>query len=53
VVGEDDRFIPLGRLAVASRKRLGVLPGVVPGAGHLLVEEEPKLVADLVERASA
>ncbi len=53
VVGEDDRFIPLGRLAVESRKRLGVLPGVVPGAGHLLVEEEPKLVADLVERAFA
>jgi pimeloyl-ACP methyl ester carboxylesterase len=53
VVGEDDRFFPLGRLAVASRKRLGVLPSVVPGAGHLLVEEEPKLVADLVERAFA
>jgi pimeloyl-ACP methyl ester carboxylesterase len=51
VVGEDDRFIPLGRLAAASRQRLGVLPGVVPGAGHLLVEEEPKLVADVVERA--
>jgi pimeloyl-ACP methyl ester carboxylesterase len=51
VVGEDDRFIPLGRLAAASRKRLGVLPGVVPGAGHLLTEEEPKLVADVIERA--
>jgi pimeloyl-ACP methyl ester carboxylesterase len=50
-VGEDDRFIPLGRLAAASRRGLGVLPGVVPGAGHLLVEEEPKLVADVVERA--
>ncbi len=52
-VGEDDRFFPLGRLAAASRRRLGVLPGVVPGAGHLLVEEEPKLTADLVERAFA
>ncbi len=51
VSGEDDRFLPLGRLAAASRQRLGVLPGLVPGAGHLLVEEEPKLVADVVERA--
>jgi pimeloyl-ACP methyl ester carboxylesterase len=51
VSGEDDRFLPLGRLAAASRQRLGVLPGLVPGAGHLLTEEEPKLVADVVERA--
>ncbi len=51
VSGEDDRFLPLGRLAAASRQRLGVLPGLVPGAGHLLVDEEPKLVADVVERA--
>jgi pimeloyl-ACP methyl ester carboxylesterase len=48
VVGEHDVFFPVDPLAAASRARLGTDPVVVPSAGHLLVDEEPDRIADLV-----
>lgn len=48
VVGAHDVFFPVARLRDVSRDRLGVEPVVVGGAGHLLLEEEPGRVADLV-----
>jgi pimeloyl-ACP methyl ester carboxylesterase len=48
VVGEQDVFFPVDRLRAASRSRLGTEPAVVAGAGHLLVDEEPGRVVDLV-----
>jgi pimeloyl-ACP methyl ester carboxylesterase len=47
-VGEHDVFFPVSRLRAPCRSNLGREPLVVPGAGHLLVEEEPVLVAELV-----
>ena len=47
-VGEQDVFFSVDKLSEPSRTHLGVEPVVVPGAGHLLVEEEPRLVTDLV-----
>ncbi|CUR59941.1 conserved hypothetical protein [metagenome] len=47
-VGDSDAFFPAPRLAVACRTLLGVEALVVPRTGHLLVEEEPDLVARLV-----
>ncbi len=48
MVGEHDVFFPVDPLAAASRARLGTDPVVVPGAGHLLIDEEPERIADLV-----
>ena len=48
VVGEHDVFFPVGALRPASRTRLATDPVVVAGAGHLLTDEEPHRIADLV-----
>ena len=48
VVGEHDAFFPAARLREASRSRLGKDPVVLRGAGHLLVDEEPERVTELV-----
>ncbi|MFB6836252.1 alpha/beta fold hydrolase [Streptomyces sp. NPDC056361] len=54
VTGEHDVFLPPERLRPAVRRRLaGVELGVVPGAGHLVVEEFPERVAALVAPAPA
>jgi pimeloyl-ACP methyl ester carboxylesterase len=45
LVGEHDRFFPPDRLAAAVRQRLGGRVDVLPGLGHLAVEEDPALVA--------
>jgi pimeloyl-ACP methyl ester carboxylesterase len=47
-VGEHDVFFPPRRLGEPCRSVLGRDLQVVPGAGHLLVDEEPILVSDLV-----
>lgn len=47
-VGEHDVFFPPDKLREPSRAKLGREPLVVPGAGHLLVDEEPALVSDLI-----
>jgi pimeloyl-ACP methyl ester carboxylesterase len=47
-VGENDVFFPARRLAATARAALGAQPTVVRGAGHLLVDEEPEIAADLV-----
>ena len=48
-VGELDVFFPVGKLRESCRNKLGQAPLVVSGAGHLLVDEEPALVSDLIE----
>ncbi|MER7949760.1 alpha/beta hydrolase [Streptomyces sp. NPDC096079] len=48
VTGEHDVFLPPRRLEGAVHRRLGVELGVVKGAGHLVIEEEPDLLAGLV-----
>lgn len=53
VVGAHDVFFPVDRLRAASRSRLGTELDVVPDAGHLLVDEEPGRVADLVHELVA
>ncbi|MGA8047838.1 MAG: alpha/beta fold hydrolase [Dermatophilaceae bacterium] len=47
-LGEHDVFFPVTRLRGACRSRLGRDPVVVPGAGHLVVDEEPSLVSEIV-----
>ena len=47
-VGDHDVFFPIAKLHQACRDKLNLEPFVVPRAGHLLVEEEPELTADLV-----
>lgn len=47
-IGDHDVFFPIARLHKACRDTLGLEPLVVPGAGHLLVDEEPELSADVV-----
>lgn len=47
-VGEHDVFFPVVRLREPCRSRLGQDPVVVAGAGHLLVDEEPRLVSEIV-----
>jgi pimeloyl-ACP methyl ester carboxylesterase len=47
-VGEHDCFFAPERLAERTRSQLGQEPHVVAGAGHLLVEERPDAVAELV-----
>ncbi|MGW6563932.1 alpha/beta fold hydrolase [Streptomyces sp. NPDC054975] len=48
VVGSDDVFLPPARLAPAAEHRLGVDLRVLDGAGHLVLEQSPERVADLV-----
>jgi pimeloyl-ACP methyl ester carboxylesterase len=48
MVGEHDCFFAPERLAQQTRSQLGQEPHVVAGAGHLLVEERPDAVAELV-----
>jgi hypothetical protein len=47
-VGDHDVFFPVDRLTGPCETKLGVDPFVVRGAGHLLVDEEPELVAGMV-----
>jgi pimeloyl-ACP methyl ester carboxylesterase len=47
-VGEHDVFFPVSRLREPCRSRLGCEPLVVSGAGHLVVDEEPAVVWELV-----
>ncbi|MEV6395461.1 alpha/beta hydrolase [Streptomyces sp. NPDC051907] len=52
VTGEHDVFLPPRRLRAAVRHKLGVELGVVEGAGHLVTEEAPDRLADLVGRVA-
>ncbi len=47
VIGEHDVFFPVDPLRRAWAK-LGVEPVVVERAGHLLVDEEPERITDLI-----
>jgi len=47
-VGDHDVFFPIAKLHKACLAKLDLEPLVVASAGHLLVEEEPELTADLV-----
>ncbi|WP_193315158.1 alpha/beta fold hydrolase [Nostocoides sp. F2B08] len=47
-VGENDVFFPVSTLREPSRSMLGQEPIVVPGAGHLLVDEESVLISQIV-----
>ncbi|WP_107765631.1 alpha/beta fold hydrolase [Nocardioides terrigena] len=47
-VGEHNVFFPVSKLRVSCRSKLGREPVVIPGAGHLVVDEEPVLVTELV-----
>jgi pimeloyl-ACP methyl ester carboxylesterase len=47
-VGEHDVFFPIAMLHEACRAKLNLEPLVVPGAGHLLVDEEPELTVGMV-----
>lgn len=51
VVGEADVFLPARRLAPIVRERLGVELGVLPAAGHLVIDEHPEELADLATDA--
>jgi len=48
LVGEHDCFFPPARVGRAATERLGSPVEVLPGLGHLAVEEDPELVAGLV-----
>lgn len=48
VVGDSDVFFPVDRLRTASLGKLGTDPTVVEHAGHLLGDEEPVRVSNLV-----
>lgn len=50
-VGEHDVFLPPDRLAPAVAATLGRELQVLPGVGHLAVEERPEDVIGLVEQA--
>ena len=45
LVGQDDRFFPVGLQRRVARDRLGIEADVIPG-GHLLPLVQPRLVAD-------
>jgi pimeloyl-ACP methyl ester carboxylesterase len=47
-VGEHDVFFPVSKLREPCRSKLGRQPSVIPGAGHLVVDEEPVLVTELI-----
>ena len=48
VVGGADVFLPSRSLAPVVRRTLGVELGVIPCAGHLVVDEYPEKLAELV-----
>ncbi|MFC8372085.1 alpha/beta fold hydrolase [Streptomyces sp. CB02400] len=47
VAGEQDVFLPPSRLTSPASRHLGVAVITVPGAGHLVVEEEPAAMVAL------
>lgn len=47
--GEHDVFLPPKRIGPAVTRTLGVELRVLPGAGHLVVEEAPDRLAALVD----
>jgi len=49
VSGDHDVFLPVERLRPAVRRTLGVDLEILAGAGHLVVDEEPEVLAELVE----
>ncbi|UYB41479.1 alpha/beta hydrolase [Streptomyces sp. Je 1-4] len=49
VTGEHDVFLPPRRLSPAVRATLGAELGVIPEAGHLVVEERPEYLSTLLE----
>ncbi|MER0485021.1 alpha/beta fold hydrolase [Streptomyces sp. Edi2] len=49
VTGEHDVFLPPRRLGPAVRAALGADLGVIPGTGHLVVEECPGYLATLLK----
>lgn len=49
LVGNDDRFFPVGLQRRVARERLGVEADVIPG-GHLLPMAQPRLVTDYLLR---
>ncbi|PXY36104.1 alpha/beta fold hydrolase [Prauserella flavalba] len=51
VVGGSDVFLPGRTLAPAVRGTLGVDLDIVPSAGHLVVDEHPERLAELVAAA--
>lgn len=51
VVGEHDTFLPPQRLRPALRSTLDIGLSVVPDAGHLVVDELPDQMADLISDA--
>ena len=51
LVGDDDRFFPVGLQRRVARDRLGVEADVLPG-GHLLPLAQPRLVADYLLRTT-
>ncbi|MEV3939188.1 alpha/beta hydrolase [Glycomyces sp. NPDC049804] len=50
-VGEHDRFLPPDRLAPVIESVFGRRLHVLPGVGHLAVEERPEDVVELVQEA--
>jgi len=48
VAGAADVFFPPARLAEPTRRHLGCEVEAVPGAGHLLTDQRPEVVADRV-----
>lgn len=51
LVGEHDCFFPPARVENASLRALAVTPTIVGGAGHLLPDERPDVVAAAVHEA--
>lgn len=49
VSGARDVFLPVKRVRLAVRETLGVDLEILAGAGHLVVDEEPDALAELVE----
>lgn len=47
-VGDHDVFFPPAKLDAVCRAKLNRVPIVVRGSGHLLVDEEPELAAEVV-----
>jgi pimeloyl-ACP methyl ester carboxylesterase len=48
IVGDQDVFFPVSELRQACLSKLGTNPVALHGAGHLLVDEEPEQVANLI-----